>query len=134
MIRTKPLVLIIEDEELISQMYTMKLNRDGYDCETAQNGKFGVDKAKKLLPDIILCDVMMPEVDGLTALEKIKKDDKTKHIPIVLLSNLAESEYVDKALELGAVSYMVKSQVTPSDVVKKVKEILFASGKHPLSE
>jgi CheY-like chemotaxis protein len=130
--RSKPLVLIIEDEELLSQMYYMKLLHDGYDAVIANNGEEGVKKARETKPDLILCDIMMPYKDGIAVLEELNADKELTDIPVVMLTNLSESQYVEEALQLGAVSYLVKSKIDPSDVVTKVKQVLGASGKLPL--
>lgn len=130
--RSKPLVLIIEDEELLSQMYYMKLLHDGYDAVIANNGEEGVKKAHETKPDLILCDIMMPYKDGIAVLEELNADKELTDIPVVMLTNLSESQYVEEALQLGAVSYLVKSKIDPSDVVAKVKQVLGASGKLPL--
>lgn len=127
--RSKALILLIEDESLITNMYSKKLTLDGYDIIVAGTGEEGLKIAQEKLPDIILCDIMMPVKDGLSTLKDLKADGKTKSIPVVMLSNLADEKYVEQALEAGAVSYLVKSNILPADVVTKVKEILQASGK-----
>lgn len=127
--RSKALILLIEDESLITNMYSKKLTLDGYDIIVAGTGEEGLKIAQEKLPDIILCDIMMPVKDGLSTLKDLKADEKTKSIPVVMLSNLADEKYVEQALEAGAVSYLVKSNILPADVVTKVKEILQASGK-----
>jgi len=113
-------------------MYAKKLELDGYDYLTAGNGEEGLKLAQEKLPDLILCDVMMPIKDGISILKDLKADVQTKSIPVIILSNLSKQEYVDEAMELGAVSYLIKSKVLPSEVMKKLKEILTASGAEPL--
>jgi len=130
--RAKPIILLIEDETLINRMYSKKLSDDGYDCPIATNGVDGLRLAKEKLPDLILCDIMMPDKDGLSTLKDLKTDESTKMIPVVMLTNLADETYVNQALSMGAVSYLVKSQILPPDVVAKVKEVLEGSGKKPL--
>ena len=130
--RVKPLILIIEDEGLLSRMYSKKLENDGYDYDIAKNGVEGLDKAQSLLPDLILCDVMMPEKDGLTLLKELKKNKKTADIPVIMLSNLAEEKYVNEALENGAVTYLIKSDLLPAQVIAKIKEVLEARSIKPL--
>jgi len=130
--RSQPVILLIEDETLINRMYSKKLSDDGYEVVVATNGVDGVKYAKEKLPDMILCDIMMPEKDGLSTLNDLKADESTKSIPVVMLTNLADETYVTQALSLGAVSYLVKSQILPPDVVAKVKEVLEGSGKKPL--
>ncbi len=126
-------VLLIEDEALLTQMYSKKFEEDGYDCRIAENGEEGVKMAKEIIPHIILCDIMMPIKDGLTTLKELKDDETTKNIPVVMLTNLSENTYIEQALSIGAVSYLVKSQALPSEVVKKVKEVLTAQGKRNLT-
>ncbi len=129
----KPKVLLIEDEALLTRMYAKKLEDDGYKCFVAENGLAGLKLAQENLPDIILCDIMMPIKDGLTTLKELKDDETTKNIPVVMLTNLSENTYIEQALSIGAVSYLVKSQALPSEVVKKVKEVLTAQGKRNLT-
>ena len=130
--RIKPVILIIEDEGLLARMYSKKLEIDGYDVVSASNGEEGIKLAVEKKPDIILCDVMMPVMDGISVLKKLKADDTTKSIPVIMLSNLAEDKYIDESLEIGAVSYLVKSKLVPADVVAKIKETLEATGKKSL--
>lgn len=132
-LRSKPLILIIEDEGLLSRMYSKKLIKDGYDCEVAENGEEGLKVAKEKKPDLIICDIMMPKMDGITVLSKLKESSDTKEIPVIMLTNLSDEEYIEKALEMGAVSYLVKNKLVPADVVTKIKEILRAQNKRTLS-
>lgn len=131
--RTKPLILIIEDEGLIVRMYSKKLEIDGYDYITADNGKDGYNMAVAQKPDLIMCDVMMPEQDGLTTLKMLKENEETKHIPVVMLSNVSEDKYVEEALESGAATFLIKSELVPAEVVAKIKEVLEASGARSLT-
>lgn len=130
--RTKSLILIIEDEGLLARMYSKKLEHDGYSCMIAGNGQEGIDTAKKQLPDLILCDVMMPVKDGLTVLKELKENKDTTEIPVIMLSNLSDEKYINEALEMGAISYLIKSQLVPSDVVTKIKETMEATGNASL--
>jgi DNA-binding response OmpR family regulator len=130
--RLKPLVLLIEDEGLLSRMYAKKLEMDGYEYITAPNGDEGIKQATKKQPDLILCDIMMPEKDGLSVLKELKTKEETNDIPVIMLSNLSKQEYIDEALELGAVSFLVKSQMVPAEVMSKIKEVLTANGKQSM--
>ena len=120
----KTKVLIIEDEEMLVNMYISKFEKEGYQAEKASNGKIGLDQAKKINPDIILLDIMMPEMDGFMVLKKLKSDTSTKDIPIIMLTNLGQEEDIEKGTKLGATDYLVKANLTPAQVVDKVKEIL----------
>jgi DNA-binding response OmpR family regulator len=105
-------------------MYQLKLSLDGFDVQVADNGRVGVDKVKEFLPDIVLTDILMPEMDGFEVIKTIKDDPELKTIPILIMSNLGQEDHIQKGLELGALGYIVKSQYTPSRVVDKIKEIL----------
>ena len=131
-LRVKPMVLLVEDENLITIMYSKKLELDGYECVVAHNGQEGLKYAKEKLPDLILCDIMMPIKDGLSTLKDLKADDSTKGIPVIMLSNLSDEKYVTQALDMGAVSFLIKSKILPADVITKVKEVLSANGKTSL--
>lgn len=121
-------ILLVDDDPLLIRMYQTKLESDGYTVETGNNGEEAVLKATTFGPDLILCDIMMPKMNGLDALKKLKGDEATKEIPVIMLSNVSGSnEDTNKALELGAATYMVKSSYTPKEVVQKVKEILSAT-------
>jgi len=129
----KPTVLVIEDDELLCQMYERKLNINGYDVEIALNGIQGLTKAKLVKPAIILLDIMMPLKDGMTTLEELKADETTKDIPVVMLTNLSGHEYIEKALEMGALGYLIKSNSDPGEVVQKVRSVL-AGTKYSLPQ
>lgn len=120
----KTVVLVIEDDEMLCNMYELKLTHAGYEVETALNGVQGFTKTKLIKPDIVLLDIMMPVQDGLTTLDQIMKDPTTAHIPVVMLTNLSGQEYIEKALEMGAIGYMIKSNTDPGDVVQKVQSVL----------
>jgi DNA-binding response OmpR family regulator len=105
-------------------MYQTKLDIEGYEIDAAENGTQGVEKAKSFLPDLILLDILMPELDGFGVLDALKHDELTKDIPVIMMSNLGQDEHVKKAISMGARDYIVKSQFTPSSVVEKIKEVL----------
>ena len=117
-------VLLVEDDKMIIDMYTLKFNQEGYDIVQAENGKDGLALAKKNITDIILLDIILPQMDGFTVLKELKADDSTKNIPVVLLTNLGQDGDVKKGLELGAKDYLIKANFTPSQVVDKVKSVL----------
>jgi DNA-binding response OmpR family regulator len=120
----KTKVLLVEDDKMIIDMYTLKFSQEGYDIMQAENGKDGLDLAKSQLPAIILLDIILPQMDGFTVLKELKADPNTKDIPVVLLTNLGQDGDVKKGLELGANDYLIKANYTPSQVVDKVKSVL----------
>lgn len=122
--QSKTKLLIIEDDRFIAKMYQTKLNLEGFDVEVAENGAIGVEKIKSFGPDLVLLDIIMPEMDGFAVLEAIRDDDSINSTSVVVMSNLAQEDHLKRAKALGAKDYIVKSQFTPMDVVKKIKEVL----------
>lgn len=117
-------ILIIEDDPLMQRMYQKAFSFDGYEVQVAGDGIEGLDKVRSEKPTIILLDVMMPKMNGLEVLSKLKADPELKKIPVIMLTNLAGSSDAEKALSLGAVKYIIKSEQEPKAVVQMVKEIL----------
>jgi DNA-binding response OmpR family regulator len=118
-------ILLVDDDMLMLKMYQGKFEDDGYDVEMATNGEQGLIKVVEFKPDLILLDILMPGINGLQVLKKLKEREETKKIPVILLTNVGGSdEDVERGLGLGAVAYMVKAHYDAKDVVKKVKEIL----------
>lgn len=117
-------IAIIEDDQTISQMYRMKFEADGFDVQLASNGKLGVSLVESFKPDLILLDLQMPEMDGAEALTEIRKHDWGKTIPVIILTNMGEEESPKSLHHLNVESYIVKADMTPSQVVGKVKETL----------
>lgn len=118
-------ILLVDDDKLMVKMYQGKFEDDGFDVAVAVDGKMGFDKTLEFKPDLILLDILMPNVNGLEMLRNLKSNDATKKIPVILLTNVGGGdEDVEKGLSLGAVAYLVKAHYDPKDIVKKVKEIL----------
>lgn len=117
-------IAIIEDDPVISQMYRMKFEAEGFDVQLADNGKRGVAMVDSFSPDIILLDLQMPEMNGEEALQQIRSDDSSKQTPVIILTNLGEEEAPKSLNSLGIHSYIVKADLTPRQVVDRVKEAL----------
>lgn len=117
-------ILIIEDDPLIARMYQTVFNFEGFDVRMARDGKEGMELLKKYKPTLILLDIMMPEMSGIEVLRRIKADKKQKKIPVVVLTNLSGMGDAEKAMEMGAVKFIVKSKNKPKEVVRQIKEIL----------
>ncbi len=117
-------VLLVEDDKMIIDMYTLKFTQEGFDVTQAENGKDGLESAKKMTPDVILLDIILPQMDGFTVLKSIKAEASLKDVPVVLLTNLGQDGDVKKGLELGATDYLIKANFTPAQVVDKVKSVL----------
>jgi DNA-binding response OmpR family regulator len=117
-------IAIIEDDQVISQMYRMKFEADGFEVQLADNGKQGVAMVETFKPDIILLDLQMPNMNGAEALAQIRAHDWGKQIPVIILTNLGEEEAPKSLQALGIHSYIVKADLTPRQVVANVKEAL----------
>ncbi len=117
-------IAIIEDDSVINQMYRMKFEADGFDVQVADNGKTGIELAQKYLPDLILLDLQMPEMNGDKALAYIRGQEWGKNIPVIILTNLGAEESPKELKDLNIHSYIVKAELTPSQVVARVKDAL----------
>ena len=117
-------IAIIEDDIVISQMYRMKFEAEGFAVQTADNGRKGVELANTMHPDIILLDIRMPEMNGDEALKEIRATSWGKHVPVLVLTNLGEEEAPSSLKALGIHSYIVKADFTPRQVVERVKQAL----------
>lgn len=119
-------VAIIEDDQAISQMYRIKFESEGFTVETAENGKLGLELIEKLNPDIILLDLMMPEMSGDEMLVALRKKDWGKDIKVIILTNMGEQEAPEILKELGVRRFIVKAEMTPRQVAEMVKTELAA--------
>ncbi len=117
-------IALIEDNAVISQMYRMKFENEDFDVQLATNGEDGVALVKEFNPDIILLDLQMPVMGGAEALRKIRADESSKNIPVIILTNLGEEESPKELASLNIHSYIVKANLTPSQVVARIKEVL----------
>jgi len=117
-------ILVVEDDPLMSRMYHKIFTFEGYEVDTAEDGQAGLDHARASKPTLILLDVMMPKLNGLEVLEKLKSDPETKTIPVIMLTNLAGEQDAEAALAKGAIKYIIKSEHDPKEVADMVKEAL----------
>lgn len=106
-------VLLVEDDTALAQMYRVKLERDGYSVQVAGDGEQALSAVADELPDLIFLDIRLPRMDGLTVLEQLRASERTRNIPVVIVSNYSEQELVSRGLQLGALEYLIKSQTTP---------------------
>ncbi len=117
-------IAIVEDDPAISQMYRFKFEAEGYDVETAGNGKLGLELAEKMKPDIILLDLMMPEMNGDEMLEKMRSTVWGKDIKVIVLTNKGEQEIPEKVRQLHVEAVILKADMTPRQVAELVKKQL----------
>jgi DNA-binding response OmpR family regulator len=117
-------ILFIEDESALQKTFRDVLEKEGYQMISALDGESGLRLAKSQKPDLILLDLILPRKDGFEVLKELKEDEATKEIPVIVLTNLEDIESVEKAIELGATSYLVKAQYTLEEVIQKVKKAI----------
>jgi DNA-binding response OmpR family regulator len=117
-------ILIIEDHPMTLDVFKTKLEMEGYDVHLASDGRAGLEKALDINPNLVLLDLMLPRLNGLEVLSELRKNPKTVKTPIIILSNWEDDEDVKKGLELGANDFLLKSQITPKEVVRKIKGFL----------
>lgn len=127
---TRPIVLIIEDDLDLRELYEQRLRLEGFDTRLAFDGKTGLELIKDVKPDIILLDLMLPKLDGFSFIKEVKREPNLKDIPIVILSVLWQDEDKERALELGADIYLVKSETTPKVVVETLTKALALKEKN----
>lgn len=121
---TKKKILIVEDDRSLQNALVETIRQEGYETASAFNGEEGLEKLEEFAPDLVLLDIILPKKDGYEVLEQLKKDEKTKNIPVLILTNLEEVDNVQKALDLGATTFMVKSDFSLKDVMGKIRETL----------
>jgi len=117
-------ILLIEDDPFLIDIYTTKLKESGFKVEVATNGEEGIIKAQETKPNLIVLDIVLPQIDGWEILKEIKANPNLKKIPVVILSNLGQKSEVEKGIKLGAVKYLIKAHFTPSEVIEEIKKVL----------
>lgn len=117
-------ILVAEDDTLYASVYQNKLTKEGYNVVVVGDGAQAVKKASELMPDLILMDLIMPEMDGFTALEKIKSGSDTKGIKVVVMSNLGQDSDIKRAKDLGAEEYFVKANISIQELVEKIEQYI----------
>jgi CheY-like chemotaxis protein len=124
-------VLLVEDDSVERRMYEKILSAEGFEVMTVTNGKACHQKAVDGKPDIIILDIMMPEMNGFEALDVLHSDPVTKQIPVLVFSNLSDKHYEDDAIRGGAVRYMNKSQTENKDLIRTIRDIISAYTQKP---
>ena len=115
-------VLIVEDEEIIYELLQRKLTQEGYEVVVAKDGEEGLAKIREEKPDLILLDIIMPKKGGFEVMEEIQKEEGLKDIPVIVISNSGQPVELDKAKELGAKDWLIKTEFDPQEVIEKVKK------------
>jgi len=119
-------ILLIEDDPFLVDIYSTKLKDSGFKVEVANGGEEGLRKVKEHKFDLVLLDIVLPEMDGWEFLRQLRQDLKMEHLKVIILSNLGQKEEVEKGMNLGATRYLIKAHYTPSQVVEQIKLLLNA--------
>ncbi|HSW97617.1 MAG TPA: response regulator [Candidatus Saccharimonadales bacterium] len=119
-----PRILLIEDDEMFAALYKRQFILGGIDVDVAVNGTDGLSSVTKKRYDLVLLDILLPDLDGTEVFRQMKAQDSTKNIPVVFLTNLSQEENIEKAFQLGAKGYLVKASYTPDQVVQEIKNFL----------
>ena len=115
-------ILIIEDEEILLGLLRKKLIKEGYDVSVARDGEEGLEQIRKVKPDLILLDIVMPKKGGIEVLEEKLEDEEIRDIPVIVISNSGQPVELTKVKKLGAVDWLVKTEFDPKEVLDKVKK------------
>ncbi len=121
----KKVLLLVEDDEFLREIMARRLSMEElFEVIQARNGKQGIEELHKNKIDLVLLDLMMPEVDGVSFLQQMRQNDFYQDIPVIVLSNLSDQEKIDQCAALGITDYLIKANFTPNELFSKVKEIL----------
>ena len=115
---------MVEDDKFLRGLLVQKLVKEGISVLEAVDGEEAVRITGEKMPSLVLLDLILPGIDGFAVLDQIKKNPKTKDIPVIILSNLGQKDDVERGISLGAKDYLVKAYLTPSEVVDKVREVI----------
>lgn len=129
MSETKAKILFVDDDNFLRKVYQSELGDQGYDVILAQDGEEGLEKAKISDPDLIILDMIMPRKNGFEVLTELQNNPATSNIPVIILSNLGQDDDIKKGLDLGAVDYLVKDNITLNTIVEKVSLYLHSKTK-----
>ena len=128
-------ILLVEDDSFISGMYQTKLANLGYEVELIDDGDTAWQRLQQdPLPDLLLLDVVLPKKDGFEILEELRQLDRTKTLPVILLTNLGQKPDVERGIKLNANDYVIKAHYTPTEVVEKIEKVLGEEKKSAAAE
>lgn len=119
-------ILIIEDDQFLSELCETKLGKEGYEVLTALDGETGLQRAIAEKPELILLDLLLPGIDGFEVLKQMKghSDEAVRNIPVLLFSNFGQEDKIQTGMALGAIDYLVKANFTTDEIVSKIKKVL----------
>ncbi len=124
-------ILVAEDDKFLASAYRVKLTKANYEVKLVFDGDETLKALSTFTPDIIILDLVMPKIDGFSVLSELKKNDSWKNIPVVVASNLGQSEDIVRATKLGARDYIVKTDLSMKKLIEKIETILSSSAPKP---
>jgi len=113
-------ILLIEDEEIMVNLLQRKLTQEGYEISVARDGEEGLKLIREAVPDLVLLDIIMPKKGGFEVMEVMQKDKELREIPVIIISNSGQPVELDRAKELGAKDWLIKTDFDPQEVLDKV--------------
>ncbi len=122
-------IVIVEDDKFLGGLVSKKLIDEGCSVHHIENGELAQTSIESDIPDLLFLDLLLPGVSGFDVLAGLKKNDKTKNIPVILLSNLGEREDIRRGLDLGATSFLIKASMTVDSIINEASRILHARNK-----
>lgn len=117
-------ILLVEDDKDLLFLMSKKLTDAGFDVVTSETGSDALERVTKDVPELVLLDILLPDIDGLTVLDEISKNPTTKDLPVIILSNLADQGSLDQAAAIGKYEYLIKAKTDLNEVVAHVKKKL----------
>lgn len=125
-------ILIVEDDTILLAMYKKEFESEGFEVLTAVDGQMGLDMARTHKPSLVLLDIMMPKMNGIEMLDRLKADSSVSAIPVIILTNLSGvmKKDIEKAFNIGTTKRLIKSDNKPKDVVDAVKKTLLEAGEN----
>lgn len=117
-------ILLVEDEPILQKTLSAALRQEGYDVKNALDGELGLLAAKDIKPDLILLDLILPKMDGFEVLDALKADPVLSQIPVIVLTNLESPQDIEKAIEKGAKTYLVKANYELTEIIQKIKDTI----------
>lgn len=119
-------ILLADDDPAIRQLYGLEFKRKGFTVTEAVDGEDALSKAKGGEPDLIILDIMMPKMDGIMTLKKLKEDGDLKKIPVLMLTNFGQESLIKEAFNFGLADYILKYKITPAELADKINQVLSA--------
>jgi CheY-like chemotaxis protein len=117
----RPKILVVEDDQDLVSLMRMKFTQEGFDVTTAETGGEALEILKKEVPELVVLDILLPDIDGLTVLHQIAEDERTRSMPVIIFSNLADQGSFDQVKAVGKYEYLVKATADLNDVAKKIR-------------